>query len=454
LLSERLIGRLAQGRVYYGWYIVGAVLAGGIPRVGLNGSFFGIFLKPLSEEFGWTRAEVAVAVTIGTLIAAGLGIYFGRVLDRFGPRWMMAGGFALLAGSYFGLALVNSLVGFYLVYSVGRAMMQSATGHTLMYALVSKWFVRRRATAISAATLGGYLGGILLAPVTQSIIDTASWRHAYVFFGVLTVVMAVVPAVLFLRRIPEDLGLLPDGDIRETSVPTPALDPAIRPASGQIRNDSPTADIAVPEKERVNLTLHDALRTPAFWLLTMMVMVTSTAMTAITFHMVPHFTDVGISNAAAATTVSLLTVGSMASVFVWGVLADRLSAKLMLLIALVTLEVGAALVATSTSVFGAYASSAIFGVGMAGYLLLSEVVWADFFGRRHLGSIRGITMMFQLAGNASGSLIAAFMFDVSGSYDGAFKMILALYAISFAVLAIARRPRLQEQTSTTESRGT
>ena len=126
-MSERLIGRLAQGRVYYGWYIVGAVLAGGIPRVGLNGSFFGIFLKPLSEEFGWTRAEVALAVTIGTLIAAGLGIYFGRVLDRFGPRWMMAGGFALLAGSYFGLALVNSLVGFYLVYSVGRAMMQSAT---------------------------------------------------------------------------------------------------------------------------------------------------------------------------------------------------------------------------------------------------------------------------------------------------------------------------------------
>jgi MFS transporter, OFA family, oxalate/formate antiporter len=427
-LSERLVGRLAKGRVYYGWYIVGVVLAGGIPRVGLNGSFFGIFLKPLSEEFGWTRSEVALAVTIGTLIAAGLGVYLGRVLDRFGPRWMMAGGFALLAGSYFGLALVNTLVAFYIVFSVGRAMMQSATGHTLMYALVSKWFVRRRATAISFATLGGYLGGILLAPLTQGIIDNAGWREAYVFFGVLTVVMAVIPSILLLRRIPEDLGLLPDGDAQE-------LPPAL------VVGGAAVGDSAAALRERANLTVHEAVRTPAFYLLTTMVMVTSVAMTAITFHMVPHFTDVGISNAAAATTVSLLTVGSMATVFVWGVLADRLNAKLMLLTALVILETGTVLVAGSTTVFGAYASSAIFGVGMAGYLLLSEVVWADFFGRRHLGSIRGVTMMFQLAGNASGSLIAAFIFDVTGNYDGAFKMILALYAISFMVLVVARRPR-------------
>ena len=426
-MSERLVGRLAKRRVYYGWYIVGVVLAGGIPRVGLNGSFFGIFLKPLSEEFGWTRSEVAMAVTIGTLIAAGLGIYLGRVLDRFGPRWMMAGGFALLAGSYFGLAFVNSLVAFYLIYAIGRAMMQSATGHTLMYALVSKWFVRRRATAISAATLGGYMGGILLAPVTQGIIDAASWRHAYVFFGVLTIFMAVIPALLLLRRVPEDLGLLPDGEVHEPE--------AIGVTRGAGTNAAPK------RREGPSLTLRDAVRTPAFWLLTMMVMVTSTAMTAITFHMVPHFSDVGVSNAGAATSVSLLTVGSLASVFVWGRLADRLNPKLMLTTALVLLEVGAVLVAVSTTALDAYVSSAIFGVGMSGYLLLSEVVWADFFGRRHLGSIRGATMSLQLVGNASGSLIAALMFDISGSYSGAFKMIFVLYAVSFLVLLVARRPR-------------
>jgi len=433
-LSERLVSRLARGRVYYGWYIVAVVLAGGIPRTGLNGSFFGIFLKPLAEEFGWTSAEVAMAVTIGTLMAAGMSFYLGRVLDKFGPRWMMAGGFAILAGSYFGLAFVNSLVAFYIVYSIGRAMMQSATGHTLMYALVSKWFVRRRATAISAATLGGYLGGILLAPLTQGIIDNFSWRHAYVFFGVLTILMAVIPAVVLLRRIPEDLGLLPDGDAGTAKDSEPSSGSASEAQAAPVAAQTATS-------ERASLTLRDALHTPAFYMLTLMVMVTSVAMTGITFHMVPHFTDVGISNTAAATTISLLTVGSMVSVFGWGFLADRTSAKLMLMTALVLLEIGAALVANSTTEWGAYASSAIFGVGMAGYLVLSEVVWADFFGRKHLGSIRGVTMVFQLAGNASGSLIAALMFDVSGSYDGAFKMILVLYAVSFTVLLIARRPK-------------
>ena len=423
-MSDRLVQRLVNGRVYYGWYIVGVVLATGIPRVGLNGSFFGIFLKPMSEDFGWTRAETTLAVTIGTLIAAGLGVALGRVLDRFGPRWMMSGGLAILAASYFGLARVNSLLAFYVVYAIGRAMMQSATGHTLMYALVSKWFIRRRAMAISAATMGGYIGGVLLAPVTQAIIDYAGWREAWTFFGVLTVVMALLPAVLLLRRIPEDMGLLPDGDLR--SIPTPS-------------RKAPARNIATASE--ASLRLGDALRTPAFWLLTLMVTVNSIATTGITFHMVPHFSDVGISDTAAATTVSLLTVGSITSVFAWGVVADRLGAKRVLLTVIMTMWIGAFFVSGATSVVGAYTSSALFGVGMAGYGLLSEVVWADFFGREHLGSIRGVTMIFQLVGNASGSLIAAILVDIQGDYDGAFDLILVLFGVSFFVLLLARRPK-------------
>ena len=131
----------------------------------------------------------------------------------------------------------------------------------------------------------------------------------------------------------------------------------------------------------------------------------------------------------------------MSSVFVWGFLADRLGAKRVLLSVLLTLGVGAYFVAGSTTVASAYVSTAIFGLGMAGYALLSEVVWASYFGRKHLGSLRGVTMVFQLAGNASGSLIAAFLFDLQGSYDGAFDVILAGFAVSMLMLVLARRPR-------------
>ena len=204
-----------------------------------------------------------------------------------------------------------------------------------------------------------------------------------------------------------------------------------------------SAPPAAADTGETSLTRHQALRTPAFWLLTVMLTVNSIATTGITFHMVPHFTDVGISNAAAAGAVSALTVASMGSVFIWGFLADQFGAKRVLLVVLVALEVGALLIAGATSVSAAYIAAAIFGLGMAGYALLSEVVWATFFGRKHLGSIRGVTMVFQLAGNASGSLIAAFLFDLQGTYDGAFNVILVGFAVSTGVLVLARRPRVR-----------
>ena len=434
-MTDQIVSRLARGRVYYGWFIVGVVLSGGIPRVGLNGSFFGIFLKPMSEECGWSRAEMTWAVTIGTFIAAALGVFLGRVLDRFGPRWMMAGGFTLLAVSYFGLATVSSLIGFYLIYAIGRSTLQSATGHQLLYALVSKWCIRRRAMAISTATIGGYIGGIVLAPVTQTIINHFSWREAWVFFGVLTAFMGVIPAIIFLRRLPEDLSLLPDGDGRFR--PTSGQAPTLIEASFQRQQDEQRADTTIGEDA---LNLKEALRTVSFWLLTVMVTVNTVGITAITFHMVPHFSDVGISSTAAAASVSFLTAGSIASVFLWGYLSDRVGAKRMLLIAVATLGIASLLVARTDTAMGAYVSSAVFGIGLAGTGLLSEVVWADFFGRQYLGSIRGATIPFQMIGNASGSLIAAFLYDLRGNYDDAFRFILVLYAVSMILLAIARRP--------------
>ncbi len=443
-MNDALVERLARGRVYYGWYIVAVILMVGIPRVGFNGSFFGIFLKPMSEDFGWTRAETTWAVTIGTLIAAGLGIVLGRVLDRYGPRWMMVGGLALLCVAYFGLSRVSTLIAFYLVYAAGRSMMQSATGHTLMYALVSKWFVRRRATAISLATFGGFIGGILLAPVTQGIIDTSGWRQAWVFFGVLTLVLALVPALLLLRRIPEDLGLLPDGD---GSVSAPSFSSDIAAPTGAAVEDagqSPVAgDIFVEADTEVSLTRKEALRTVSFWLLTAMVSINSIATTGVTFHMVPHFSDVGISNTVAASTVSVFTVFSMASVFVWGFLADRFGAQRVLIVVMLSLAVGAFLISRADVAATAYTSAAVFGVAMAGYQLLSEVVWADFFGRRYLGSIRGVSMVFQLVGNASGSLIAAFLRDQTGNYNDAFTVIIVALLASLAILVLARKPKIK-----------
>lgn len=441
-IADSLVTHLAQGRIYYGWYIVAAVFVVEITTVGFNGPFFSLFLKPMSKEFGWTRAMTTGAVTVGTLAAASIGFLMGWVLDRYGPRWMIAGAGVLMGASYIGLSQVNSLLAFYLVYAVGRSMMQSPLGRSMLNALTAKWFVRRRAIAIAFSTLGGIVGGTIMAPVAQWIINSYGWREAWAFFGLLALSIVVLPWLL-LRRLPEDLGLLPDGDGRgqaDQVVSKPARSgPEVTGKAGRalvslFRRSSATM-------KESNLTLGEATREVSFWVLCLLVGVNMLSTTGVTFHMVPHFTDVGIPTAVGAATVSVFIMFQAPSVFLWGFLADRLGGKRALMGVLWTLALGTLLVARAHSPLGAYLGAGVFGAGMGGYMLVTDVVWADFFGRRHLGSIRGASMVFQLVGNASGSLIAALLYDLQGNYDFAFKLIMVVLVMSSMVLLLARKPQ-------------
>ena len=423
---------MSGGRFYYGWYIVAVVFALEITTVGFNGPFFSLFLKPMSNEFGWTRTMTTGAVTIGTIAAAFISFGVGWVLDRYGPRWMLTAGCLVLGAAYVGLSQVNSLLAFYLIYAVGRSVFQSALGRNMLNAMTAKWFVRRRAIAIACGTLGGVLGGTVMAPVTQGIIDGQGWRQAWVFFGILALSVAILPW-LFLRRLPEDLGLLPDGD-------------------GRAKGGPPSADAPPPQAQRrsveFSLTLGQAVRTAAFWVLCLMMAVTLMATTGVTFNMSPHFTDVGISQAAAAAAISIFTLFQAPSVFMWGFVADRLGSKQALLGVLLNLAVGTWLIARAHSSMDAYLGSAVLGAGLGGTMLAMDVVWAEFFGRRHLGNIRGASMAFQMVGNASGSIIAAMLYDWQGSYDVAFKFIIGALMVSCLVLMLARKPKAKAEVAT------
>ena len=448
-MADALVERLARGRVYYGWYMVSVVFIVSVVRIGFNGPFFGIFMKPMSEQFGWTRAMTTGAVTVGTVAAAGLAVVVGRVLDRYGPRWMVVGACTLLGACYFGLSQIGSLATLYLAYALGRSTMQAALSPGIMNTVVSKWFVRRRATAISIALLGSFLGSFALAPVTQGIIDNYGWRQAWAFFGILTWVLVLIPGALLLRRMPEDLGLRPDGD-RAGSAPlidSEASFPATTGLGG-VREEPQLMEMAAQEAD---LTFRETLRTVSFWLMTGMVGLNALASTGFTFNMVPHFTDVGISNTAAAVSISIFTVTQALFVFVFGVLARRLGSRRLLLGGLLTLVLGSLLIAQARTTAEAYLGSGVYGVGFASYMLLVDVVWADFFGRRYLGSIRGFSMAFQLVSNATGSLLAAYLFDRFGNYNTAFGVLIAVQLAAFVMMLLARKPKRRAPAASTDS---
>ena len=416
-----LAARLARRRPFYGWYVVGVEFLVGFFRVGYTGFLFGVFLKPMAEEFGWSRATVTGAVTLGTLVAGTVGYLFGRTLDRSGPRAMVAGAAVVMGLSFLALAGTQSVLWYYLAYAVGRAVAQSALGEPMVAAVVAKWFVRLRGRAIAIASTGGPLGGALLAVVTERVIAAAGWRVAWATFGGYALLLVAPAALLLLRRSPEDLGLRPDGD------------------AGPAAQASGTRPLRA--RPDVSLTFPRALRTRSFWLLSLVGGLGSLTSTGVSFHLVPRFTDVGVHPAAAAGAVGLYTLAQAVAMLGWGFAAERLPVRWALVAVLGAGAGGTFLVARAASVGEAYLAVVVYGSAMGGWFQLMQVAWADYFGRQHLGSIRGLSLFFQLVGNALGAFVSALVYDVTGDYRAAFLLYVGVLGCCAGAIALAAPPR-------------
>ena len=197
-------------RVFYGWVIVAVVALAGLVQTGQFNPTLGVFIKPMTDEFGWSRSTFVGAVSVGTVVGGLSALVIGPMLDRYGPRWIVSTGFLLIGGAMVSMAFVNSLWQFYIAMIVGRAVVQGAITLGMMVT-VSKWFVRQRGRAIALSGLGTRVGNGVSPLYSQGLVTGFGWRPAFFALGVITWLVALVPTFLFLRRRPEDMGLLPDG---------------------------------------------------------------------------------------------------------------------------------------------------------------------------------------------------------------------------------------------------
>ncbi len=415
--------------VYYGWYIVAVLFLVGFVKAGFTGFLFSVFLKPMSEDFDWTRSATVGAVTIGTLGAAVFGAVLGPYLDRYGPRFLISGAALLMGASAIAVSRISSLWTFYLFYFVGRAMSQSILGDALTAAIVSKWFIRRRGTAVALSTMGVAVGGLLLALMVQAIISKYGWREGWIALGLLAWGFLILPALLFLRRAPEDMGLSPDGAPRisptltSESIPTIATSPA------------PGA-----EDTEHSWTRSEAVRTKAYWLLATILALSTLNGTAVTFHMVPYLTDIGISESIAVAALGTYAMMVALSLPMWGFVADRMGVKSTALLCAATVFCGVALLLVGKPTFVAFLAALAFGIGSGGFHLTMNLVWASYFGRHFLGAIMGLALVCQLGGNSLGPITTALIFDLRDSYVIAFAAVLVLQGLVFVMVLITKPP--------------
>ena len=406
---------------FYGWWIVAGAVVSQFTWMGIGPAVVGVFLRPVVDDLGWQVWQFTLATSIAAATGALSGIVAGEVVDRRGPRPLMLLGTAVTTLCFIGLSVQSDLWIFLALYAITGFAGWTLFGPLVVNAAVSKWFVERRGWALAIGSIGVSLAG-MISPVTVTfVVDTWDWRVGYAALGVF-VTLAIVPVAFVMRRTPEDYGMRPDGDGGD---------------------DAAQASLSPSGAEPSSLTRSQALRTSGFWLLTVGFGLNFVAMMTILVHAIPFATDAGFSRAVASAALAVNGLGNLSSKVFWGYGLQRFDARLAAAGAYLISSVGVALmiVAGATGQWAVlFPGFFLYGFGFGGTIPLSEFLWARYFGRRHIGAIRGIGNPIAVVGTGVGPVLAGAWFDLSGTYNPAFIAAIAVYMAAATVIVTSRPP--------------
>ncbi len=386
----------------------------------------GIFLKPVSADFGWSRTAFTTPIMLGGLLGSVAALLTGPLVDRFGSRWALAGAFGILGGSFVLMAAMEELWHYYVIQMIARSM-NTGVMAVATAVIIPNWFILRRGRAFSLGNLGFPIGASVMPLFVQLLISTSGWRTAALGVGILIWVVSMAPAALFLRRRPEDMGLVPDG----RPAPPPAQEPA---ASGPA---SSRADVGPPD---ISLTLGQAFREPAFYLLSVAGFFWWFGRGGVVLHVVSYFTDGGISPSIAVMALVVHSATGAGGVLLAGFLRDRYDVRFVLVVVFLLTAAGTGLLLAVGPAWLALTWGVLYGVVQGSSVPLQRLMYADYFGRRHLGSIEGVVRAAQNVAQAAGPLVAAFAFDATESYRAIFTVFVLTNLVAAALVAAARAP--------------
>jgi len=424
------------GRIYYGWVIVASFFLLNIAGQASGTLNFGLFVIPISEELGLSRQTIGWAQT-GRLLAGGLsGVAIGWWLDRYGPRVPVLLAIVVATVGLLVLARAQSAaVLFGVLLALGASGWTAAGGGALFATVpVTKWFIRLRGRATGMVQLGLGVGGAVFLPLTQVLISNHGWRSAWVTLAWLSA--AMLPLVLLLRRQPSDLGLEPDGG------PAGASRRRRRSPAQSAAQTASSPSAPAPRAAAHAWTLRTAVRTATMWQLSGAFAILGCLLGAASVHRVPHWVELGFSPGTVSFAFGVDAATATITALAAGFLVERMQPRIvgaascgLFCAALLLMVLGRAwppLLFSSTVLFGA-------GVGLN--MVVQGVIWAQYYGWRFVGTIRGVVLpLIVLAGGLSAPLAGALR-DASGSYRISWLAALVLCAVAGVLIFSARPPR-------------
>lgn len=405
-------------RLYAGWWMAVAASLVSFAGVAFFNPVLGALVPALQDEFGWSVASIAAAMTIGTVAAALIAPVIGPLADRYGARWMLFGSIAVMIALLAALAFIDELWQLWLLYGLGRAVGVGIVDLVVVVA-IANWFVRARGRAMGLTMIGTRAGMSLMPLMLAWTLGFGGLRAGFLGLAVLVAVLALLPP-LIIRRRPEDVGL--------------RVDRAAASTTSTVSADEPSDSDPV-------WTVRQALRTRAFWLLLLGTSILMIVGGSVNFTFVSHLASSGVDDSTAVFALSLWAGMGIIGGVLGGELRQRLSVRFALPAIICVTAASLVWFVMADSVWMALVFAVWHGLSFGAQLPLNRISFPDYFGRYSVGAIRGVTAPVQFALNAFGPLIAGFVFDWQGSYDPLYLAFVALLAAAALSILAAPKPR-------------
>jgi OFA family oxalate/formate antiporter-like MFS transporter len=415
---------------FYGWVIVLGAIIGQYASLGGRGQVTGIFMGPVTTDLGWSISQYTVASSLAFAVGGLCGPFIGPLVDRYGPRNLMIIGAVTYGASLATLSQINSLWHFMILQLIAGGLGAILVGPLTVNVAVSRWFVLKRGWALAIGSSGVSLAAILMPIIMIQVVDRFGWQDSYIILALLISIPVLIIAPL-MKKNPEEMGLLPDGNKKNTTTDEHDDSKALH-----IKNDFD-----------YSITRHDALRMKSLWLLVLAFGINGAGLQAMFVHGIPWIIDMGFSRMDTAFAFSLVGFGNLGSKIIWGWSLQRYTPKKVAAAAYTHTLCGITLILLASNgnenivlMIGCI----LFGMGFGGTIPNSEYLWASYFGRRYLGSVRSIGMPFTIIFGAIGPIVVAYFFDITGNYILAFIGVISSYLFAIVIMLNTNPPNTRK----------
>jgi sugar phosphate permease len=415
-------------RPFYGWYIVGVAFISLFIQASSGGFEFSIFLPAMSAELGWSRSTIVLASSLASITTALASPMLGRIVDTRGPRLVLVVCIVLMGLAQLAVGLVDEPWQFYVAFGLAGGVGRSGLHSAVPSSMIAHWFVRRRATAYGIAAMGPPVANLLIPPVLAIVVGVLGWRAGWTGLGLLTLAIGLAPALLIVRRRPEDLGLRPDGDPPESASESSGPSVASRPATF-------SASLA-------DWTAREALHDRGFWLVAAAQALIILAPNASMLFMFSYLGSLGLAASTAAVAISVVSAAQVVTrLAFWAPVVSWLGGVRWAMVLWGAIHLTASLMLAFTEgETWAFVAAAILGLGFGGNLLLQLQLWPEYFGRAALGTIIGTAQLVQGTSSAVAPLLLAALLDQTGDYRQLYLIVAGLVAVGLCIHLVVGKP--------------